>query len=590
MTRSPPRSREDGSQISPVVSRVPILFLLVNVPALLLVGWLGISLASHLWVEHPVGLPPLELPLIPTVGMLAGLVGGFIGNLLLYHRIGGVTSRLAGTLRERADQEAQLRAILKTAADGILTVDEGKHLLSLNDAACRMFDYERGELLGRPYDVLLSRGVSLDSVGTREQHVLGLGASLEGKRKDGSRFPISLAVSKVRLAGRAIFALIVHDLTTLKQAQRDAEAASRAKSEFLANVSHELRTPLNGILGMAQVLGSGTLLPDQMRQLATLTRSAESLVALLEQVLDYARLETGELRLSPGVFSLRALLREVAGEWKSSARAKGLRLREEVPPELPDSFLGDAARLRQVLGHLVSNAVKFTPAGTIIVRARREGALYFEVEDTGIGIPADKLQSIFTAFEQADGSSTRQHGGVGLGLSLASRLVRLMGGEVEVESVPGRGSVFRVRVPAMSTDDSFHEVSLPRAPLLLVSADEGERQELERLLRGWGWEVVGVADGRGALAELMRRTVQGSPFGRVVWQDDAGRPESGELLRQLSDSPARCPVVLLRDGATPAEAERPAGVGAVLPRTPSPRELHEVLSRCDAAGPSLAAS
>jgi PAS domain S-box-containing protein len=571
------------------VARVPVLFLLANVPALVLIIWLGFTLYSAVWVEPTKGIAPLQLPWGVAAVMLAGLIGGLIGNQLLYHRITGVTSRLSRTLTESADQEAHLRAVLKTAADGILTIDEDRRLLSLNDAACQMFGYDRGELLGRTYDVLLSRDVSLDGVGTRERQVLGLGSSLEGKRKDGSRFPISLAVSKVRLAGRAIFALIVHDLTTLKQAQQDAEAASRAKSEFLANVSHEIRTPLNHILGMAQVLAASTLLPEQMRQLTTLTHSAESLLALLGQVLDYARLETGELRLSPGVFSLRALVREVVGEWKPAAQAKGLRLLEQVPPELPDSFVGDAARLRQVLGNLVSNAIKFTQAGAVAVRVRREGALYFEVEDTGIGIPADKLQSIFAAFEQGDGSLTRRHGGVGLGLSLASKLVGLMGGQVEVDSAPGRGSTFRVRVPAASTDDSFHELSLPRSPLLLVSADPEERHRLERLMRGWGWEVVGVGDGRGALTELMRRTVQGAPFGLVAWQesaDDSGR----DWMRQLAESPARCPVVLLRDGPAPAREKWPAGVRFVLPRAPSPRELNEVLACCDRPGLSLAAS
>jgi signal transduction histidine kinase len=232
-------------------------------------------------------------------------------------------------------------------------------------------------------------------------------------------------------------------------AKEEAEAANAAKTRFLANMSHEVRTPLNGVLGMAQVMGADTLSEPQARRLRILEESGQALLALLNDILDIARLETRAVRLRAEVFDLAALVEASCAAFSGAAAAKGLDLFVDIAPELRGRWTGDPMRLRQVLGNLVANAVKFTDEGGVTVRVRPsgKGGLRFEVEDTGMGIADQHVPDLFKTFSQVDSSLTRAHDGAGLGLSICRELVELMGGTIGVDSSPGLGSSFRFTVP-----------------------------------------------------------------------------------------------------------------------------------------------
>jgi signal transduction histidine kinase/DNA-binding response OmpR family regulator len=456
------------------------------------------------------------------VAALFGAACGAIGILLSrIQQMKAELRRLEARLEEAADRtweisEAQERArnFLEAQGDVIVRRDGSGAITYVNDAFCALAGRPREQLLATTFALSVQEQVEAvtlpDGTRTYDQKIVS---------PNGLRW-IAWRDVTLRTDGVSETQSVGHDVTdrmtaerTLADARDQAEAASRAKSRFLATVSHEIRTPLNGILGMTDLLADTPLSPEQQTYLKAVKMSGETLLSLIEEMLDFSKIEAGKIALETQPFPLASFVEETTELLGPRAQAKGLEICCYVDERLPASVVGDVARLRQVLFNIAGNAIKFTERGGVAIVVEpgaRPDEIAIAVRDTGIGMSAEDQARIFLEFEQADSSLARKFGGTGLGLTISKRIVETMGGEIAVESAPGKGSTFLVTVPLPRTEDGrgpgLAVPDLTGNDILIVAPAEIEASLIARRLRRWGARTRIVPDQEVAAAVLPEQT------------------------------------------------------------------------------------
>jgi PAS domain S-box-containing protein len=467
--------------------------------------------------------------------------------------------------------EAQLAAVLGIAEDAVIIADRDQRIRFFNRGAEKIFGYPASEVLGQPLELLLPP----EARSVHRQHVERFGMSgqvarhmgergeIAGRRKDGSVFPAEASICRLQTPAGELYTAILRDVTErrrqaelMREAKEAAEAATQAKSLFLANMSHEIRTPLNAVIGMTSLLLDTPVTEEQRDFAQTIRSSGEALLSIINDILDYSKIELGKLELERHAFDLRRCVEESLDLLSPKAAEKNLNLAYIVEDSAPDSVLSDATRLRQILVNLVSNAVKFTQQGEVLVTVDatpagdgRRKLLHFAVKDTGIGIPGDRLAALFQSFSQVDASTTRKYGGTGLGLAISKRLAEMMGGSMWVESQLGQGSTFHFTVLAEAaaggTRDYLHQGSpaLTGKRILIVDDNTTNRRILVKHALAWGMLPSAAASAIEAL-DLVRH---GHAFDIAIL--DMAMPEMDGMglaleIRKYRDSKA-LPLIML---------------------------------------------
>jgi PAS domain S-box-containing protein len=511
--------------------------------------------------------------------------------------------------RERGGDGATqfLNDLLSAIPAPLYVLDEEHTLIIVNDSFCQLMGLTRAELLGRGAEDVLAPGLagrlrSDHDAAFASSHPLTVEEYLTDASGRSGWFLVHRAARQVHDGGRVMVGVIT-DIGPQKALERRlvsaheaAVSASRAKSQFLANMSHEIRTPLNGVLGTLTLALHTALDPLQREYLDVAHSSAESLLTLLNNILDLSKIEAGHVQLEDLVFTPRDVVDELVKLYQPLSQQKGLALRLEASPSLPAAVRGDPLRLRQVLGNLIGNALKFTPSGGVTVRAAGTAdSLQFEVEDTGVGIAPDMHERIFAPFAQEDASVSRRYGGTGLGLTICRELAELMGGSIRVDSAPRHGSVFTVTLP-------LRAVTLPPPPpaeaparaapqplaVLVVDDNAVNRLVATRMLQKLGHTVEAASGGREAVLAVSRAAFD------VVLMDvqmpEFDGLEATQAIREgerARGEPPR-PIVALTAHAMSGDADRcrAAGMDYYLTKPLSLGALVDLLDQVEARRPS----
>ena len=466
--------------------------------------------------------------------------------------------KMKSTLQQREKDlvasRRRLETIINNAGEGIITTDSQGRVSGFNKSAEKIIGFSQDEATGKNITDRIKAVTQTNpelffkNLLHEESKLPDHGKEVTVVGKNGEDIPVWISTAEVELDDGSLFVTALMDLRKLKQAEKElrrhrdhleelvieqtkdlmeakdqAEAANRAKSEFLANMSHEIRTPLNGVLGMLQLLEEAISEKDIRSYIQIAINSGKGLMTIINDILDFSKIEANRIELRDGYFSLRELISSVINMFSLQAQEKDLKLSAEIQDDLPDAFLGDAGRIRQVLVNLVGNSLKFTSQGEVNVLVSKEnkdeipGAarLKFDVRDTGAGIPSQQIDGIFNAFTQIDGSYTRKFGGTGLGLSIVKRLVELMGGIIEVQSREGQGSTFTFYLSLKTVAcipiveggvEPEPREQKPQSLEVLVAEDNPVNQLFaEKALTRLGHEVTVVGNGKAALEKMTQR-------------------------------------------------------------------------------------
>ena len=505
--------------------------------------------------------------------------------------------------------EKRYHRILESALDAFVGMDSSGLITDWNARAETTFGWLRSEATGKVLSQMIIPDRYRDAherglrhfLASEEGPVLNKRIEITALHRNGREFPVELTISAITGGGKHRFAAFVRDITERRQAEVEllaakegAEKSNQTKNEFLANMSHELRTPMNGVIGMTDLVLETELTPEQRNYLETVKLSADSLLTVINDVLDFSNIEAGKIELDLIDFNLRDSLETTLKALSVRADEKALELLCEVGAEVPDVVRGDSNRLRQVVVNLLGNAIKFTDKGEVMLSVQVEaedGALrmlHFVVADTGIGIAAEKQQVVFDSFSQADSSPTRKYGGIGLGLTISKYLVEKMGGKMWVESEVGHGTKFHFTA-WLETSKKTIEVGTIAPPeilrgvkILVVADNRTNRRILEGMLRGWEMKPTLVEDGEKALTQLSAARESGDPYGLILTDLRMPKMDGFALVERIRQTPdlSTATIVMLTSASPQGNTVRgqQLGVAAYLRKPVRQSELCEAIA------------
>jgi PAS domain S-box-containing protein len=551
----------------------------------------------------------------------SGSVAGYVGI------IRDISARRQAE-EELKQRENKFKAVFEGSHDAITLTTAYGRFLDCNQRALTLFDVERKEefMKKRPADFSprfqadgrSSYEASRELIQTALEHGGVMQFEWLHQRKNGEVFPVEIILTVIRLGDGQVLQAGIRDITERKQAEEElgkvnkaleqqtlvakemaaqAQLANVAKSDFLAIMSHEIRTPMNGIIGMTGLLLDTDLKEEQRRYAEIVGTSAESLLLLINDILDFSKIEAGKLNLEALEFDLLSFLDDFAAAQALRAHEKGLEFLCAAEPDVPSLLQGDPGRLRQILTNLVGNAVKFTSAGEVTVQASLEEEtesnvlLRFEVCDTGIGIPEEKIGIIFDKFSQVDTSTTRHYGGTGLGLAISKQLAEMMGGEIGVESEEGKGSKFWFTAMLAKQTRSARPDDRPPADLrgvrvLIVDDNATNRESLTARLLSWGMRPMEAPDGPLALHALYRALEENDPFRIAVIDMQMPGMDGFEATRQIRNPQSavrnpRIPIIAMTAHAMQGDREKclAAGMNDYVSKPVTAQALAEALEK-----------
>jgi PAS domain S-box-containing protein len=510
----------------------------------------------------------------------------------------GVAIQNARLFSEIDRQKQYFEMLVEVSPAAVVVMDADERVTGWNPAAAALFGYAEDEAVGRTIDELVVPEVLRSESRDVTVEALAQGRTRRITRrtnKDGALLDVEMELVPLRFEGdNAGFYAIYHDITELQRARQEAEAATQAKSAFLATMSHEIRTPMNAVIGMTDLL-LGTQLTGEQREFAEVVHSSgDALLHVIDDILDYSKIEAGKLDLEHQPFSLRDCVEGALDIVAPRAWEKEIELGCLIDEAAPAGVVGDEARLRQVLLNLLSNAVKFTDRGEVmvLVDARETGSGSYQIDlsvrDTGIGIPADRMDKLFTSFSQVDASTTRRFGGTGLGLAISKRLVELMGGTIAVESEPQMGSTFRISLQVVAaevpTKIPFDE-GLPHLAgkrILIVDDNATNREIVTRHARSWSMEPVAVE----RPADALELIATGEPLDVAVLDMMMPEMDGVSLAREVRRlrSESELPLLLLTSLGRLSQPQAGGVFSAQLSKPLKASQLYNTLLQLLTAG------